>query len=221
MDFYFYPPSVLLKKYKEIFKKHKNVKFYDNEDEYKRIRLDITDETVPINLFPSILKRAEIVDFYINIGGSIFIQNQSWKNDDRYEIKKHIGNKPSFIVGCNFGPGTDEYIKYLKNWFKNFDDVCFRDKKSYDIFKKGHNIRYSDDIVISYKNRTFLPKKKSIGVSLVNVNKEMQKSYLDFHYNVLQKFLEKNYEINKRHANWKGISKTVTIYRRHIIYRKP
>ena len=37
----------------------------------------------------------------------------------------------------------------------------------------------------------------------------------------IKKIGKKNYEINKRHANWKGISKTVTIYRRHIIYRKP
>lgn len=196
VDFYFYPPSVLLKKYKNIYSKYKNVKFYDNEDEYIRIRKDITDENIPINLFPSILQRAKQVDFYINIGGSIFIQNQNWKRDDRYEIKNILGNKPSFIVGCNFGPGDKEYINYLKKWFKNFDDVCFRDKYSYDMFKKVKSVRYADDIVLSYKKSYKGRKKRSVAVSLISVNKEYEDGYLNFHAQLIRKFININYSIN-------------------------
>lgn len=196
IDFYFYPPSILLNKYKKLFNNHNNVIFYDDEEEYKKIREDITDESVPINLFPSILKRAKIVDFYINIGGSIFIQNDHWEKDDRFEIKKCIGNKPSFIVGCNFGPGNDEYISYLKTWFKEFDDICFRDKYSYKLFKDLDNIRCSDDIVLSYMKKSRVIRKNSIGISLITVKKEYENDYLNFHEEIIRKFINDKYKIN-------------------------
>ena len=87
VDFYMYPPSVLLDKYKKCYKKFKNVKFYEEEEYYINVRKDIVDKNTAINLFPMICERAKKVDFYINIGGSIFIQNDNWKNDDRFILK--------------------------------------------------------------------------------------------------------------------------------------
>ena len=110
VKFYFFPPSLLLEQYKKTFKKNKNVIFYDQEEYYIRVKEDVNDDSIPINLFPMILERAKEVDFYINIGGSIFIQNPSWKEDDRFKIKEALGKKPSFIIGCNFGPGNKEYL---------------------------------------------------------------------------------------------------------------
>lgn len=201
VDFYFYPPSVQLDNYKEKYKKYKNVIFYEEEEYYKKIREDIVDKNTPINLFPMILERAKKVDFYVNIGGSIFIQNNNWKNDDRFIIKEHLGNKPSFIIGCNFGPGDQEYINYYKEWFKTFDDICFRDEKSYAIFKDLDNVRLADDIVlITAKHRLLkdIKYKKNIAISLIDpdIHNNLSK-YKDKYYDYLTKTI-KHY-INKKY----------------------
>lgn len=201
VDFYFFPPAKLLKIYKRKYRKNKNIKFYDKEPYYKNLKrhhsLDVID------IFQLVKKAAENVDFYINIGGSIFIQNDDWKNDDRFIIKDIIKDKPSFIVGCNFGPGDKEYEKYYKEWFKKFDDVCFRDKESYNKFSDLKNTRLSDDIVlIDKKNYNKKQKKeKSVGISIINLNKKTNyKEHKEDYYNFIKKsivdLLEENYQVN-------------------------
>lgn len=59
VDFYMYPPSVLLDKYKKCYKKFKNVKFYEEEEYYINVRKDIVDKNTAINLFPMICERAK------------------------------------------------------------------------------------------------------------------------------------------------------------------
>lgn len=203
VEFYFYPPSVLLDNYKKIYKKHKNVKFYDNEPEYLRIREDIVDKNTPINLFDMICERAKKVDFFINIGGSIFIQNEAWKNDDRFKLKEIVGDKPSFIIGCNFGPGTKEYYEYYKEWFKTFDDICFRDKTSYQKFKVLKNARIADDIVLIMKKKSNIKNinyNKNVGISLIDPKitsklKDNEDTYYDFILKSIEYYQDKNYNI--------------------------
>jgi colanic acid/amylovoran biosynthesis protein len=203
VDFYMYPPSVLLDKYKKIYKKNKNVIFYDKEEKYLKIREDIVDKNTPINLFDMICERAKNVDFYVNIGGSIFIQNDNWKDDDRFKLKEIMKDKPSFIIGCNFGPGTEEYYDYYKEWFKRFDDICFRDKASYDKFKDLENARLADDIVlITSEKKKFhcINYKKNIGISVIDpkISKKLQqkeKSYYDFINSTIKYYLDKKFNI--------------------------
>ena len=84
-------------------------------------------------------------DLSILIGGSIFIENKS--------EKLPLLKKPLYIIGSNFGPYNSlKYIEKSKKLFLQATDVCFRDKKSYDIFKEFPNVRYSTDIVFSYKS---------------------------------------------------------------------
>ena len=204
VDFYMYPPSVLLDKYKLCYKKFKNVKFYDEEEYYINVRKDITDKNVPINLFPMICERAKNVDFYINIGGSIFIQNSNWKNDDRFILKSIIKNKKSFIIGCNFGPGDEEFTEFYKKWFRKFDDVCFRDKQSYEIFKDLPNTRKASDIVLLDCKKNILSNllyKKNIAISVIDIEnnkslKEYKDHYYDWHTKVIKYYIHQGYNIN-------------------------
>ena len=204
IKFYFYPPSEFLTDYKNIFKKNKNVIFYDKEEYYKKIREEITDEKIPINLFPMICEKAKEVDSMIIIGGSLFIQNPEWKKDDRFILKDLIGNKPSFIVGCNFGPGDKEFYEYYKEWFKKFDDVCFRDKISFKLFKKLDNTRRADDIVlIGSEKRLLLSRrnKRCIGISIIDITnkknlKDYKEDYFDFLRNTINFFQKDGYKIN-------------------------
>ncbi len=196
VDFYFYPPAKLLNIYRKKYSKFKNVIFYNKEKYYKNLRKYYKPEE--INLFPMICERAEKVDFFINIGGSIFIQNKNWQNDDRFTIKKHLGNKPSFIIGCNFGPGDKKYEQYFYNWFKEFDDVCFRDKESYNKFKHLPNSRHSDDIVLIDTN--MVENNKNVAISLIDLDgrKDLaaeKKHYYKYIINVIKKLQSKNYKI--------------------------
>lgn len=204
VDFYIYPPSVLLEKYKKCYQKFKNVKFYEEDDYYINVRKDIVDKSVPINLFPMICERAKNVDFYINIGGSIFIQNDNWKNDDRFILKDLLKDKKSFIIGCNFGPGDNEFIEFYKNWFSKFDDVCFRDNNSYEIFKELPNTRKASDIVLlnCKKNKILnMIYQKNIAISVIDIenNKYLKKytqSYYEWHIKVIKNYICKGFRIN-------------------------
>lgn len=201
VKFYFYPPSVYLKKYKKIFKKNKNVVFYDKEEYYLGVREDIIDEKTSINLFPMICERAKQVDCMVNIGGSIFIQNPNWKNDDRFILKDLLEKKPSFIIGCNFGPGDKEFYDFYKEWFKKFDDVCFRDKESYNMFKKLDNTRIADDIVlINNKKKSHNITRRRVGISVIDLenNKELKAykdDYIQFIRNYIKYLKENKYKI--------------------------
>ena len=204
VDFYMYPPSVLLDKYKKCYKKFKNVKFYEEEEYYINVRKDIVDKNTAINLFPMICERAKKVDFYINIGGSIFIQNDNWKNDDRFILKDLLNDKKSFIIGCNFGPGDDEFTEFYKNWFAKFDDVCFRDNKSYEIFKELPNTRKATDIVLSNCKKNLISNalyKKNIAISVIDItNNKNLKDYVDcyyeWHIKVIKNYIHRGYNIN-------------------------
>lgn len=223
VNFYMYPPSVLLENYKEVYKKYKNVIFYEEEDYYKKQREDIIDKNTHINLFPMICERAKKVDFYINIGGSIFIQNENWKNDDRFILKDIIKEKPAFIIGCNFGPGNQEYYDYFKKWFKSFDDVCFRDKNSYNKFKMLKNTRLADDIVLIKQSKGIIKPinyKKNIAISVIDIeNNEKLKSkevqYINFLIKTIKFYLKQHYNITlfsfcERDGDLKAINKIVS-----------
>ena len=204
VKFYFYPPSTLLKKYKKIFRKYRNVVFYDKEGYYISQRKEYADESIPINLFPMICERAKKVDFYVNIGGSIFIQDENWKNEDRIKLKEIIGSKPSFILGCNFGPGNKEFYKFYHEYFKQYQDICFRDKVSYNMFKDLDNTRKADDIVLLGSDKRLLLSRRnnqSVGISVIDVtNRKDLKDYKEDYYDFLKQsiifFQNQNFKIN-------------------------
>lgn len=203
VEFYFFPPSVLLKRYKKTFRKYKNVKFYDNTQEFKEASLDIDYTKTDVNLFPLILKKAEEVDFYINIGGSIFMEKYTSVDDDRFKIKKAIGDKPSFILGCNFGPASKEFTKKYKEWFKKFDDICFRDKHSLEYFPDLKNCRVASDVALltPIKKNLMIRKDNNVAISVYDLrrNKEYNKyydNYIDYLVRLIKYLQEKKYTVN-------------------------
>ncbi len=202
--FYIYPPSEYLNRYKKIFKKYKNVIFYDKEPYYIKLRSEIPDEKTPLYIFPMVLERAKKVDCFINVGGSIFIQNDNYKNDDRFKIKEIIGSKPSFIIGCNFGPGDKEFENYYREFFKKFDDICFREKNSYMMFKDLKNVRVADDLVLLKEKTSFLhnnkKNKNTLGISVIDIgnhNKiaKYKDDYINFMVETIKYYINKNMKI--------------------------
>ncbi|RYL98452.1 polysaccharide pyruvyl transferase family protein [Sporolactobacillus sp. THM7-7] len=107
-----------------------------------------------VRMFQQKKDRYTDMDAVINIGGSIFMQNRFWWIRHllyrlSYAIPMKWQRKPLFIVGCNYGPSNSKWMYLLNKWFIRYfvSDICFRDKKSYHLFRDLKQSRYSPDIV--------------------------------------------------------------------------
>lgn len=87
-------------------------------------------------------------DAAVLIGGSLFIQGETWRSDLENTKSMRVKNKPFFLLGANFGPYYDEpfYLEH-KKLFSTYTDICFREEFSCELFKDLPNVRMADDIV--------------------------------------------------------------------------
>jgi colanic acid/amylovoran biosynthesis protein len=114
------------------------------------------------------------IDAYVHIGGSLFQQYQpgillNHKIDEL--IVNMYKAKPKYIIGANFGPYIEfSFLEYYRSIFGKYDDICFRESYSYDIFKNISNVRYEMDIVFSHAFDVYKKIKNSIGLSLINLS---------------------------------------------------
>lgn len=123
---------------------------------------------------------------YINIGGSIFIDNDSI-NNSLYSKKMNIFSRmDKIILGANFGPErTSKYREDFTEIFRKFNDVCFRDNISREKFSQLGNVRTSDDVVFNLKTEDVKKIKDSVGISVINLENRpklsmYQKNYDDY-----------------------------------------
>lgn len=99
--------------------------------------------------------KAKELDGVVNIGGSIFIENDFSKEDFKIRERNLEFGKNYFILGANFGPYKSEAFKSMyHDFFKKCKDVCFRERYSYELFKDLENVRFGKDIVFSLKQET-------------------------------------------------------------------
>lgn len=120
---------------------------------------------------PNILEDrcAKSVDGVVNIGGSIFIENDFSQEDLNVRVRNLENGKNYFILGSNFGPYKTESFKETYNkFFKECRDVCFRDTKSYELFKELENVRVGQDIVFSLDEEKIEPSETK-GYNLISV----------------------------------------------------
>lgn len=127
-------------------------------------------------------------DAIVYIGGSIFMEQKNGLYKLR-EINKFIKeakkkNIPFFYINCNFGPyTTNEYLELARDTFSYCEDVCFRDKYSYDLFKDIKNVRYIPDLVLSYELNNLPKKENTVGISVIDLSireelKELENEYI-------------------------------------------
>ncbi len=109
---------------------------------------------------------------FVYIGGSIFMQTNGWERR-LIELQKIMSYaKNFFVIGCNFGPfHDDKFYKNHKSLFNKFNDICFREKYSYDLFKDNNNSRLAPDVVYgldvnSYKKEC----NEKVVISVINLN---------------------------------------------------
>lgn len=112
-------------------------------------------------------------DLVVSIGGSMYMEN----NDSKRDFS--LGKNKRYILGTNFGPyRTQEYYQNIYNIFKNSEDVCFREKFSYDLFKELPNVRYASDIVFSLDTSSIkITNRKRAIISVISCAEKIDEKY--------------------------------------------
>lgn len=141
-------------------------------------------------------------DYLLYVGGSVFIEGESmkfWEKNSKQYSKNFI---PYYILGSNVGPYKhEEFLKIIGDGiFKNAEDVCFRDKYSYDLFYNLENVRYASDIVFSLdRSNIKITNNKKVVFSIIDcsrkVNREFQTKYEDSIIKLIEMFDKKGYII--------------------------
>ena len=96
------------------------------------------------------------------------------------------------------------YKEFWKEQFKTWNDVCFRDRYSKDLFPDIPTVRYAPDILFSYSpnNRTETKNRKILAISVINLRWEFRNipeqiadAYEAFILRAAEEALEKGYEV--------------------------
>lgn len=185
--------------YLKIFKTYNNVKITYS---YRDIKINKYHFN-PFFLINKLLQGAKKYDAIVHIGGSIFMQSPAWrmKLAERDYLIRKFKAKRNFILGANFGPFKDRFfIKKYRDLFMEYDDVCFRDSLSYQLFKGLENVRYAPDVVLNLNDRQTKSPRKVIGLSTIHLeNRAGLKKYSE-RYNhkiaqLIEGYIEEGYQI--------------------------
>lgn len=189
------------KEYRKILKSCKNIKVLSNSNFFSKITNKIGLLIKKTNLYENIL--AKTCDICVYIGGSLFIQDtEKWEDYYNYMLDRKQKNIPFFLLGANFGPYTDKnyYLKF-KELFSTYEDICFREKKTYDMFKDLKNVRLAKDIVFTLKKLPNSIEKRELTISVINLDNrkkllKYKNDYIKAILDIINFYLDNNYRIN-------------------------
>ena len=180
-------------------KKYKNVKIVNH---YMVRIINKLNSIFKINKYSieNIMKNK--VDIMLNLGGSMFIENSSITQTEK-NIKNIYNTieKKYYIIGSNFGPYKNEkYKECYEEVFKNAEDVCFREKYSYDMFKDIDTVKYGADIVFSLDiSNIKTTNSKRIVISVINCEKRFEIKIKEAYENKIVElsnyFVKQGYEV--------------------------
>ena len=181
--------------------RYKNHKFYAISNTYSsKNNLQIYKNTLKMKILNKLGLKEKVYidskDISVSIGGSMYIEGLS-----PIERKKIYGNNPYYILGSNFGPyKTDEFYQKSYRLFETAEDVCFRDKYSYNLFKDLPNIRYAPDIVFTLdKSSIKISEQKKVIISVIDCENEVGKQYQGKYENLIKEmiyfFIEHHYKV--------------------------
>lgn len=214
-----YPDTTFLlytdRNYDQVFKKYKNIilKTKPGPSAFQRLQGFVLRKLAS-SVYKNYLKRKIVesnsddfksCDYFLSIGGSIFMQpfKMPYYYDVEYYkiVNKFFKDKPKFYLGGNFGPYTDPlYKKGYDEIFSLAEDVCFREKESFDLFSSLKSVRHKPDIVFSYNHGGHVEKiHKSIGFSIVGLlgreNQTTEEQYIENYRRIIQFFIDNNYHV--------------------------
>lgn len=186
---------------KIIVDRYKNHTFYAISNSYKtRDNLQIYKNTLKMRILNKLGLKEKVYinskDISVSIGGSMYIEGLS-----PIERKKIYGNNPYYILGSNFGPyKTEEFYKKGYELFKNAEDVCVRDKYTYNLFKDLPNVRYAPDIVFTLDtSKIKISEEKKAIISVIDCENKLGKQYQEKYENMIKEmikfFIDNGYKV--------------------------
>lgn len=165
---------------KILFERYEEVDFFLIDVEEKNCTAFERYSNVHYISFKEFFRRNREFDGYIDIGGSIFIQEgkglggfkKRFLTSSLLKLKK----KPTFILGANFGPYNAGYFRRVYKYYFKFlvQDVCFRDQASYELFSNLKNVRYAPDIVFQLLEKEEIRQervKNSLAISVMDIKR--------------------------------------------------
>lgn len=192
--FILYAPT----RYKNIFEESKNLKVIPNDTFFVR-GCNYVLKNIRHNFLRDFI--AKRCDGVVYIGGSLFIQRDNWKKSFENKKSMRVKNKPFYLLGANFGPYKDNdfYFKY-KEIFREYTDICFREKYSYDLFKDLNNTRIAADIVFQLNQTRIKSKTNNIVISVIKPSiRQDLKNYDEIYYNKIKDittcFIDNGYKV--------------------------
>ena len=191
---------------KILVEKYPDINFYINIEQEKYMTL--------LHKYPNVtIIKAKNKDFdkinpgsydaVINIGGSIFIENTSAieriKEFKEFILKCNQIKIPFFYVSSNFGPyQTQQYLDLTKQTLSLATDVCFREKYSYELFKKNPNARWAPDLIFSFDYPKQEKEKNTLGISIIHLKNRQLKEEQEYYKviaNHIKRYQEKGNKI--------------------------
>lgn len=140
-------------------------------------------------------------DFFISIGGSIFIQPYNfpyYADVEYYNIvnEKYI-DKNVFFIGCNFGPYNDsKYLSSYNTIFSKATDVCFRENSSKKLFSELKTVRAKPDVVFGLNYNSSPKEFKSVGFSIITPRNNISaENYISKYVDLINFYQELGYSI--------------------------
>lgn len=93
-------------------------------------------------------------------------------DDKTFSLKRN--KTPNILAGANVGPVYDKKFLYqIKEMLEEYDDVCFRDKASYNLYSFMPNVRYAPDIVFNLDTASYIgEQKKEIIINIINLSRD-------------------------------------------------
>ncbi len=172
--------------------RYKNHTFYAISNSYQsKDNLQIYKNTLKMKILNKLELKEKVYidskDISVSIGGSMYIEGLS-----PIERKKIYGNNPYYILGSNFGPyKTEEFYKKGYELFKNAEDVCVRDKYTYNLFKELPNVRYAPDIVFTLDtSKINISEEKKVIISVIDCENKLDKQYQEKYENMIKEMIQ-------------------------------
>ena len=109
--------------------------------------------------------------------------------------------KPYYIMGINFGPYKSQtYFDNIHSYFKDAEDICFREEYSYNLFKDLPNTRWVPDIVFSMDTSNIkITNNKRVVFSIISCSRKIEEKHTgNYEKKIIQMtkfFINKGYDI--------------------------
>lgn len=119
-------------------------------------------------------RKIRACDVTVLIGGSMFIEGETWQKKFAWHQALVKKARRFCVIGSNFGPyKSDAYYQNYRRLFARMDDCCFRDERTWGIFRDLTNTRWAPDIAFTAQRAVPVRKDgRSLVISVVNLKRK-------------------------------------------------